>query len=166
MGTALVERSEFGPFDALSDDAHQLYMDGFSEDVVDAYRAWMLVTTGGGDRATTQFLRCIEGIALQELGRHHEAVTVALDLLTSLQSRNGCTAPCAAPGLLGVGAAQATSSRNGCTAPCAAPHGGRSPPSSRSRSRSAWAARSRPTKRSRQPTPRCMPRSVPVATAS
>ena len=84
-GTALVPVSEFGPFDVLSDDAHHLYMDGFSEDAVDACRAWMLVTTGGGDRATTQFLRYIEGIALQELGRHHEAVTVALDLLSDVE---------------------------------------------------------------------------------
>ena len=39
-------------------------------------------------------------------------------------------------------------------------------PDSRSRSRSAWAARSPPTVRSQQPTPRCTRRSVPVATAS
>ena len=87
-GTALVPVSEFGPFDALADRAHQLYMDGFSESAVHACREGVLVTTGAGDRSTTQFLRYIEGIALQEVGRHHEAVTVALDLLVDLEDES------------------------------------------------------------------------------
>jgi diguanylate cyclase len=84
-GSALVRVGEFGPFDAFADQAHQLYMEGFSEQAVGACREWALVTTGAGDRTTTQFLHYIEGIALQELGRHHEAVTVALDLLDELK---------------------------------------------------------------------------------
>ena len=84
IGTALVPVSEFGPFDSLAARAHQLYMDGFSEAAVRACREWVLVTNGAGDTATTRFLRYIEGIALQEVGRHHEAVTVALDLLADL----------------------------------------------------------------------------------
>ena len=77
--------SEFGPFDAMSDHAHALYIDGFSERAVAACRAGMLVSISAGDRATTRFMRYIEGIALQELGRHHEAVTVAMDLLIDVQ---------------------------------------------------------------------------------
>jgi len=84
-GTSLVRIGEFGPFDALADNAHQLYMDGFSEQAVLACREWAVVTSGAGDRITTQFLHYIQGIALQEVGRHHEAVTVALDLLGELE---------------------------------------------------------------------------------
>lgn len=85
MGTGLARISEFGPFDAFSDHAHALYIDGFSERAVDACRAGMLVSISGGDRTTTRFMRYIEGIALQELGRHHEAVTVSLDLLADVE---------------------------------------------------------------------------------
>ena len=85
MSTALVRISEFGPFDAFSDHAHALYIDGFAERAVDACQAGKLVSVSGGDRATTRFMRYIEGIALQELGRHHEAVTVSMDLLADVQ---------------------------------------------------------------------------------
>lgn len=85
IGTALVRFSEFGPYDALSERAHEMYIGGFSEHAVHACRAWMIVTGGAGDRATTLFLRYIEGIALQELGQHHEAVTAALDLLRDVE---------------------------------------------------------------------------------
>lgn len=87
-GKTLVRVGEFGPFDALADSAHQLYMDGFSEQSVLACRQWALVTSGAGDRITTQFLHYIEGIALQEVGRHHEAMTVALDLLDELEDEH------------------------------------------------------------------------------
>ncbi|HEY5179234.1 MAG TPA: GGDEF domain-containing protein [Dermatophilaceae bacterium] len=85
ISTSLVQLSEFGPFDAIPDLAHGQYMDGFSEDAVNTCRAGMLLTTGAGDRTTTQFLRYIQAIALQELGLHHEAVTVALDLLSDVE---------------------------------------------------------------------------------
>ena len=84
-GTAVVRISEFGPFDAIPDLAHGQYMDGFSEDAVNTCRAGILLTKGAGDRTTTQFLGYIQAIALQELGRHHEAVTVALDLLSEVE---------------------------------------------------------------------------------
>ena len=84
MGTTLVPVSEFGPFDVFADRAHTMYLNGFSESAVLACRESALVTVGAGDRVTTQFLMYIEGIALQEVGRHHEAVTVALDLLVAL----------------------------------------------------------------------------------
>ena len=84
-GTALVAAGEFGPFDVLSERAHRLYMDGFSEHAVRACRESALVSTGAGDRTTTLFLHYIEGISLQEMGRHDEAVTVALGLLGDLE---------------------------------------------------------------------------------
>ena len=84
VGSALVLTSEFGPFDAFADRAHQLYMDGFSERAVLACREGVLVTNAAGDKITSQFLRYIEGISLQEVGRHREAVTVAMDLLLDL----------------------------------------------------------------------------------
>ena len=86
LSTALAPVSEFGPFDALADRAHELYIDGFSEHAVLACRAWALVTTSAGDVATTRFLNYIEGIALQSVGRHHESVTVALDLLREMEA--------------------------------------------------------------------------------
>jgi len=85
ISTSLVRISEFGPFDAFADDAHGLYMDGFSERALIACRAGMLVSVGGGDRATTRYLRYIEGIALQGLDRHHDAVTTAMDLLSDVE---------------------------------------------------------------------------------
>jgi len=85
MGTALVLPDEFGPFDAFADRAHQFYIDGFSERAILVCREGMSVTVGADDRATTRFLQYIEGVALQEVGRHHEAVTAALDLLGEVE---------------------------------------------------------------------------------
>jgi len=84
MSTTLARISDFGPLDYLADRAHQLYLSGYSERAVLACRAWLPMTRSAGDRATTRFLCYIEGVALQELGRHHEGVTVAMDLLTEL----------------------------------------------------------------------------------
>ena len=42
------------------------------------------MTNAAGDKATSQFLRYIEGVSLQEVGRHREAVTVAMDLILAL----------------------------------------------------------------------------------
>lgn len=78
---ALVLVGEFGPFDALADNAHRLYIGGFAEQAVLACRQGRFVAIGAGDVPTARFLRYLEGVGLQELGRHHEAVTVALDLL-------------------------------------------------------------------------------------
>ena len=85
ISTSIVRVSEFGPFHALVDSAHKLYIDGFSEEAVLACRAGLLVTAGADDRVSTQFLRYVEGITLQEVGRHYEAVTVALDLLIDVE---------------------------------------------------------------------------------
>ena len=85
VSTSLVRLSEFGPFHAIVFQAHQLYLEGFFDRAVLACREGMLVTVGAGDRVTSQFLRYVEGITLQEGGRHHEAVTVALDLLADVE---------------------------------------------------------------------------------
>jgi diguanylate cyclase len=85
IGSALVPVGEFGPFHEFVGRAHQLYVDGFSERAVRACREWVLVSAAAGDRTTTRFLRYVEGMALQEVGRHHESVTVALDLLVELE---------------------------------------------------------------------------------
>jgi hypothetical protein len=87
LSTVLTRVGEFGPFDALADQAHQLYLAGYSDRAVHACRAWQRATRGAGDIITTRFLCYIEGIALQELGRHHEAVTVAMDLLVELEGQ-------------------------------------------------------------------------------
>jgi diguanylate cyclase (GGDEF)-like protein len=60
-------------------------MEGFSEHAVRACRESVVVTRGADDRTTTRYLQYIEAISLQELGRHREAVTVALDLLGDLE---------------------------------------------------------------------------------
>ncbi|MEP7194219.1 MAG: GGDEF domain-containing protein [Actinomycetota bacterium] len=88
MGAALVPLAEFGPFDALADRAHRLYMDGFCLDAVRVCRESAVVSTGAGDRITTRYLRYIEGISLQEVGQHREAVTVVLDLLADLEDES------------------------------------------------------------------------------
>lgn len=85
VSTSLVRISEFGPFNALVRNAHKLYSDGFSEQAVLACRQGQLVTAGADDRSSTHFLRYIEGITLQESGRYHEAVTVAMDLLVDVE---------------------------------------------------------------------------------
>jgi diguanylate cyclase len=83
-GAALVLVSEFGPFHDLARRAHTMYLHGFSESAVLACRESALVSASAGDSVSTRFLLYVEGIALQELGRHHEAVTVAMDLLDGL----------------------------------------------------------------------------------
>ena len=85
VSSSVVRMSGFGPFHTLVQNAHKLYVDGFSEQAVLTCRAGLLVTAGAGDRASTQYLRYVEGITLQESGRYHEAVTVALDLLVDVE---------------------------------------------------------------------------------
>jgi len=84
VSDAVARVGEFGPFHALVPQAHQLYIDGFSERAILECRSGLMVTASAKDRASTQFLRYIEGITLQDVGRHHEAVTVALDLLVDV----------------------------------------------------------------------------------
>jgi diguanylate cyclase (GGDEF)-like protein len=83
---ALVPTGEFGPFDVLSDWAHAHYLGGAHELAVRKCREALLVVQPAGDVQTTRYLRYIEGIALQELGRHREAISVALDLVADLDA--------------------------------------------------------------------------------
>lgn len=88
LSGTVVRIGEFGPFDALADRAHMLYLTGYSERAVQACRAWRAATRSAGDRITTRYLCYIEGVALRELGQHHDAVTVAMDLLVELEEED------------------------------------------------------------------------------
>jgi len=68
ISTSLVRLSEFGPFHAIVFHAHQLYLEGFFDRAVLACREGVVVSAGAGDMTTTQFLRYVEGITLQEGG--------------------------------------------------------------------------------------------------
>ncbi|WP_149205236.1 GGDEF domain-containing protein [Actinotalea subterranea] len=83
-GTDLVAPSEFGPFDALTDAAHALYIEGRSEQAIEVCRQWRRLTEAAGDIISTRYLRYIEAIALQERGRQREAVLVATELVAGL----------------------------------------------------------------------------------
>ncbi|GAA4359341.1 hypothetical protein GCM10023145_33000 [Angustibacter luteus] len=73
--------SEFGPLDLLSDWAHELYLDGFSERAVRAAREAIPVAVGAGDLRTLRFLHYTCGVALIEQRRWDEAITSAHNLL-------------------------------------------------------------------------------------
>ena len=80
----LVPRAEFGPFDPISDVAHELYISGFARKAVQVCRQWVLLTDAAGDATTSRYLQYIEAISLQELGRHAEASVVASALAAGL----------------------------------------------------------------------------------
>jgi len=81
---ALTGPSEFGPFDIVSDIAHRYYVDGFSEQSITVCVQWLSLTVAAGDVVTSRYLLYIEAVALEELGRNDEAVTVARALLAGL----------------------------------------------------------------------------------
>lgn len=83
-GTELLATAEFGPFDAVSDVAHALYLKGFALRAVEACEQWARLTQAAGDHETTRYLRYIEATSLQELGRAAEALEVAERLLADL----------------------------------------------------------------------------------
>ena len=74
--TDLVLVGEFGPYDELSDIAHQSYIDGYAERAVAMCRAWQRLARAGGDLTSYRYLLYTESICLQDLGRHDEAVAV------------------------------------------------------------------------------------------
>jgi diguanylate cyclase (GGDEF)-like protein len=74
--------SEFGPFDELSDLAHQHYIDGFADRAVLACRTYQPLARAAGDLATWRYLLYTEAVALVELGRHGEAVEQARTILS------------------------------------------------------------------------------------
>jgi hypothetical protein len=83
-GRALVPVGEFGVFDALADEAHALYIDGFSERALGLCRVWLTLTRAADDALTSRYLQYIAAIALQDLGRHAEAVDQATELVADL----------------------------------------------------------------------------------
>ena len=87
-GSGLVAPAPFGAYDALADEAHRHYMDGFSARAVEVCRQWVLLTDAAADRETSRYLRYIEAVSLQELGRAAEAVEVAQALLDSLRDES------------------------------------------------------------------------------
>ncbi len=82
--TDLVAPSEFGPFDALADDAHAHYVDGFSTKAAEVAWSHLALTRAAGDVTTSRYLRYIAAIALQDVGRHGEAVAEASVLADEL----------------------------------------------------------------------------------
>ena len=83
-GAALVPLSEFGPYDALADDAHGFYVDGYSSRAVELARQYLALTTAAGDVITSRYLRYITAIAYQDYGQHAEAVAEATRLADEL----------------------------------------------------------------------------------
>ncbi|MBC7307633.1 MAG: hypothetical protein H5T80_12050, partial [Dietzia sp.] len=77
----LVPVPEFGPFDHLSDEAHQHYVDGFTERAVTACRTYQTVARAAGDLTTLRFLLYTESISLADVGRHDEAIEAARAIL-------------------------------------------------------------------------------------
>jgi diguanylate cyclase (GGDEF)-like protein len=75
---------EFGPFDALADLAHGLYLQGACEEAVLSCWESLEVVRGTADLATRRYLHYVAGIALVELGRFTEAIAEGQVLLTEV----------------------------------------------------------------------------------
>lgn len=73
----LVAVGEFGPFDALSDDAHAAYVQGRCEEAVHLCAALGALCRAAGDAATERYAWFIAGLGLCELGRYDEALAAA-----------------------------------------------------------------------------------------
>lgn len=83
-GRALEPLPSFGPFDSLTDVAHELYVDGFSERAAELCRTGLALAQAAGDVITGRYFRYVEAVSLQELGRDEDAVAVARELLADL----------------------------------------------------------------------------------
>ncbi len=83
-GRELVAASEFGPLDLLAERVHDTYQRGDHAGAVAAALRALPVAIGTGDRATTRYLRYTAAVALQESGRHADAVTHVHALLADL----------------------------------------------------------------------------------
>ncbi|WP_432574238.1 GGDEF domain-containing protein [Kineococcus sp. SYSU DK005] len=77
----------FGPFDALAEAAHRLYLDGYGEDAVRAAREGLVLSEAAGDERTARYLQFISCVALHQLGRAAEAAEEAGRLLRRLGPR-------------------------------------------------------------------------------
>jgi diguanylate cyclase len=77
----LVFVGEFGPFDALADDAHSAYVEGRCEEVVHLCSALVALCRAVGDQLTERYAWFIAGLALCELGRYDEALRATDELI-------------------------------------------------------------------------------------
>ncbi len=84
-----VPRSEFGPFDVLSDWAHEHFVAGRSRQAIEASRAALLVVEPAGDRATAAYLRYIMCLGHSHLGEWPAVLGGTQDLLGRLGSAEG-----------------------------------------------------------------------------
>ncbi|WP_182113789.1 MULTISPECIES: diguanylate cyclase [unclassified Actinotalea] len=84
VGATLVPVPVFGPLDALTDVAHEQYATGFSEHAVRLARTGRAFAAAADDVVSVRYFRYIEAIALQELGRHTDAVVAAEAILREL----------------------------------------------------------------------------------
>ncbi|HUX70932.1 MAG TPA: GGDEF domain-containing protein [Cellulomonadaceae bacterium] len=83
----LVVVGEFGPFDALADDAHAAYVGGRAEQAVHLCRVLVVLCRASGDRLTERYAWFIAGLALCELGRYDEALGAAESLIALAPGR-------------------------------------------------------------------------------
>ncbi|WP_432514089.1 GGDEF domain-containing protein [Kineococcus sp. SYSU DK001] len=84
MGTQLEAVGPFGPFDALAEWSHKLYLDGYGERAIDVSREALAFCEAAGDERTARYLQFICGVALHQLGRAAEASEEAGRLLRRL----------------------------------------------------------------------------------
>jgi diguanylate cyclase (GGDEF)-like protein len=84
VGTELEAVSPFGPFDALAEWSHKLYLDGYGERAILASREALAFCEAAGDERTARYLQFICGVALHQLGRAGEASEEAGHLLRRL----------------------------------------------------------------------------------
>lgn len=86
--SAVAVCSAFGPFDVLSDLAHEHYLDGYSERAVLAAREALPVARAAGDLRTVRYLHYTAGVALIELRRWDESIEQAHQLLEVIEGND------------------------------------------------------------------------------
>ncbi|MFP5347244.1 MAG: diguanylate cyclase [Actinomycetes bacterium] len=84
----LVPVGEFGPFDLLSDRAHDLYLAGACDEAVQLCYEGLALVEATDDVMTQRYLRYIAGISLNEDGRNAEAVAEAGRLLATADAES------------------------------------------------------------------------------
>ncbi|NYD21203.1 diguanylate cyclase [Kineococcus aurantiacus] len=84
VGTELEPLSPFGPFDALAEWSHKLYLDGYGERAIAVSRQALAFVEAARDERTARYLQFICGVALHQLGRAAEASEEAGRLLRRL----------------------------------------------------------------------------------
>ncbi len=85
VGKVLEPATSFGPYDALAEWTHRLYLDGFGELAVRRAREGLAFCEAVGDEQTARYLSFVCGVALHQLGRSAEAAEEAGHLLARLR---------------------------------------------------------------------------------